>query len=144
MVDKRSRQESSFKRVTSWGDEEEISRSPRSQTGGQWSGRSKSSPPTWDRAGSGQSGAGKSSYWTPGRAERQAGDQPAHKPITRKSAAPQPTAKAKFVRRDSVQHVSFGVGTVIESTMTRDGEEVTVAFPGVGIKKLLAEYLRKL
>ena len=148
MVDKRSRQESSFKRMTAWGDEEDISRTPRSQTGGQWSGRSKSAPPTWGQAGAGQSGGGKSSYWAPGGAESQAGSQGAHKPIARKSAAAQsksgPAAKPKFERRDSVQHTSFGVGTVIESNITRDGEEVTVAFPGVGIKKLLAEYLRKL
>jgi DNA helicase-2/ATP-dependent DNA helicase PcrA len=148
MVDKRSRQESSFKRMTSWDDEEGVSRTPRSQTGGQWSGRSKSSPPSWSQAGSPQSGTGKGNYWTPGGAEGQAGSQGAHKPIARKSAAAQsaakPAAKAKFERRDSVQHASFGVGTVIESNITRDGEEVTVAFPGVGIKKLLAEYLRKL
>jgi DNA helicase-2/ATP-dependent DNA helicase PcrA len=36
-----------------------------------------------------------------------------------------------------VQHPTFGVGTVIESNVTRDDEEVTVAFPGVGIKKLM-------
>ena len=61
------------------------------------------------------------------------------------TAKPPTAAKAgQFQRRDSVQHASFGVGTVIESTMTREGEEVTVAFPGVGIKKLMAEYLRKM
>ena len=90
----------------------------------------------------------RSALATPGGAESQAGSQGAHKPIARKSAAAQsksgPAAKPKFERRDSVQHTSFGVGTVIESNITRDGEEVTVAFPGVGIKKLLAEYLRKL
>lgn len=148
MVDRRSRQESSFKRMTAWGDEDEISRTPRSQTGGQWSGRSKSSPPTWGQASGGQ-GGGKNAYWTPGGGSSNgAGEQPAARPITRKSTAQpsggKPAAKAQFQRRDSVQHVSFGVGTVIESTITRDGEEVTVAFPGVGIKKLLAEYLRKL
>jgi DNA helicase-2/ATP-dependent DNA helicase PcrA len=148
MVDKRSRQESSFKRMTAWGDEDSVSRTPRSQTGGQWSGRSKSAPPSWGQTGAGQppsqSTGGKSAYWTPGGAAGEQAGQSAHKPITRKSASAQPAAKAQFQRRDSVQHVSFGVGTVIESAITRDGEEVTVAFPGVGIKKLLAEYLRKL
>ena len=43
-----------------------------------------------------------------------------------------------FKSRDSVQHAKFGVGTVIESKVTRSDEEVTVAFPGVGIKKLSA------
>jgi DNA helicase-2/ATP-dependent DNA helicase PcrA len=36
-----------------------------------------------------------------------------------------------------VQHPTFGVGTVIESTVTRNDEEVTVAFPGIGIKRLM-------
>jgi DNA helicase-2/ATP-dependent DNA helicase PcrA len=155
MVDKRSRQESSFKRMTSWGDEEGVSRTPRSQTGGQWSGRSKSStPPGWGSASSRSSGGeaggkagGQSTYWSPGGAANDGLNKGAAKPITRKSAsqpAGKPAAKAKFARTDSVQHVSFGIGTVIESNVTRDGEEVTVAFPGVGIKKLLAEYLRKL
>jgi len=157
MVDKRSRQEGSFKRMTSWGDEEGVSRTPRSQTGGQWSGRSKSStPPGWGSASSRREGAGsetgskaggQSNYWSPGGAGSDAAGRPAAKPVTRKSASQaggQSAAKAKFKRTDSVQHVSFGIGTVIESVVTRDGEEVTVAFPGVGIKKLLAEYLRKL
>lgn len=145
MVDKRSRQESSFKRMTAWGDEENSGRSQRSQTGGQWSGRSKSSPPSWGQSSaSNQAGGGKGAYWTPGGAGGDAAGKPAAKPITRKSTAAQPESNAQFRRRDSVQHVSFGVGTVIESSITHDGEEVTVAFPGVGIKKLLAEYLRKL
>jgi DNA helicase-2/ATP-dependent DNA helicase PcrA len=141
MVDKRSRQESSFRRMTSWDDGGVGSRSPRSQTGGQWSGRSKSSPPNWSQAASGApASSGKTAYWTPGGEDRST-----DKPVTRKPALPaQPAAAAQFQRRDSVQHISFGVGTVIESAVTREGEEVTVAFPGVGIKKLMAEYLRKL
>ncbi len=69
-------------------------------------------------------------------------DPGAHKPPPSKAA---PTAEPRFKRRDSVQHSSFGVGTVIESAVAHNGEEeVTVAFPGVGIKKLLADYLKKL
>ncbi len=58
---------------------------------------------------------------------------------TARSAPARPTGgkKAQFKRMDSVEHAKFGVGTIIESTVTRDDEEVTVAFPGVGIKKLL-------
>ena len=37
-----------------------------------------------------------------------------------------------------MQHPQFGVGTVIESQVVGGDEEVTVAFPGVGIKKLAA------
>ncbi len=41
---------------------------------------------------------------------------------------------------DRVRHARFGEGTVVSSKLTRDDEEVTVAFPdpGVGIKRLLA------
>jgi DNA helicase-2/ATP-dependent DNA helicase PcrA len=39
---------------------------------------------------------------------------------------------------DRVVHRAFGEGTVVSSRLTRDDEEVTVAFPGRGVKKLLA------
>ena len=37
-----------------------------------------------------------------------------------------------------VRHRVFGEGQVVSSKLTRDDEEVTVAFPGQGIKKLMA------
>ena len=123
-------------------------RAPRCQTGGQWSGRSKSSPPpasesrrSTEPGSKPATSAGatqpKAAYWSPG------GKSPGtHKPPPSKAAT---TAEPRFKRRDSVQHTSFGVGTVIESAVAHNGEEeVTVAFPGVGIKKLLADYLKKL
>ena len=39
---------------------------------------------------------------------------------------------------DRVRHPAFGEGTVVSSKLTRDDEEVTVAFPERGVKKLLA------
>jgi DNA helicase-2/ATP-dependent DNA helicase PcrA len=39
---------------------------------------------------------------------------------------------------DRVRHQRFGEGTVVSSKLTRDDEEVTVAFPDQGIKRLLA------
>jgi len=39
---------------------------------------------------------------------------------------------------DRVRHARFGEGTVVSSKLTRDDEEVTVAFPDNGVKKLLA------
>jgi DNA helicase-2/ATP-dependent DNA helicase PcrA len=39
---------------------------------------------------------------------------------------------------DRVSHRVFGQGTVVSSKLTRDDEEVTVAFPERGVKKLLA------
>jgi DNA helicase-2/ATP-dependent DNA helicase PcrA len=41
---------------------------------------------------------------------------------------------------DRVRHVAFGEGTVVTSKLTRDDEEVTVAFPERGVKKLLASF----
>jgi DNA helicase-2/ATP-dependent DNA helicase PcrA len=37
-----------------------------------------------------------------------------------------------------VRHKVFGEGTVVSSKLTRDDEEVTVAFPEQGVKKLMA------
>jgi DNA helicase-2/ATP-dependent DNA helicase PcrA len=39
---------------------------------------------------------------------------------------------------DRVRHERFGEGTVVSSKLTRDDEEVTVAFPDQGVKRLLA------
>lgn len=132
MVDRRRRREASTQRATSWDDG---GRNPsRSQTGGYWSGRSKASPANWAQTTqptrpASESSAGGGKYWSPGGTEKRSKPQP-------KAAAGGAT---QFNRRDSVQHASFGVGTVIESERTSDGDEqVTVAFPGVGIKKLLA------
>jgi DNA helicase-2/ATP-dependent DNA helicase PcrA len=151
MVDKRSRREQSYKRMTSWdGDDDTNSRSnsrsssgssagtggrtggydwakssgSASAAGGSAGNRSASSSSSRSSSSSGNSG-GKPTYWSPGSsAGGGAGGTGNSRP-------------AQFARRDSVQHPTFGVGTVIESNVTRDDEEVTVAFPGVGIKKLM-------
>ncbi len=64
--------------------------------------------------------------------------------------APRSTAPATAVQRavipgerryrdgDRVRHAAFGEGRVVTSKLTRDDEEVTVAFPERGVKKLLA------
>jgi DNA helicase-2/ATP-dependent DNA helicase PcrA len=44
----------------------------------------------------------------------------------------------RFRDGDHVRHPAFGEGTVVTSKLTRDDEEVTVAFPDRGVKKLLA------
>jgi DNA helicase-2/ATP-dependent DNA helicase PcrA len=130
MVNARRRREASYLRATSWenSDGSHSVASGRSQTGGYWSGRSKSAPPaaTPAQPPAKASTASGSTYWSPGAGGK------AQKP-------PTSGGDLAFKRRDSVQHPSFGVGTVIESERTRDGDEqVTIAFPGVGIKKLLA------
>jgi len=44
----------------------------------------------------------------------------------------------RFRDGDHVRHPAFGEGTVVTSKLTRDDEEVTVAFPERGVKKLLS------
>jgi DNA helicase-2/ATP-dependent DNA helicase PcrA len=47
---------------------------------------------------------------------------------------------ARYKTGQRVRHSKFGEGTVIESKVTGADEEVTVAFPGVGIKRLTASF----
>ena len=50
---------------------------------------------------------------------------------------PQP-AEARFQTGDEVVHEVFGQGIVIESRLSGGDEQVTVAFAGVGLKRLMA------
>ena len=56
--------------------------------------------------------------------------------------APQTSAQPQFKTGEKVYHAKFGEGTVIESKWVGNDEEVTVAFPGVGIKRLVASFAR--
>jgi len=134
MVGRQQRRTAATQRMTSW-DGASSAQPQRSATGGYWTGRSKPAPLPSAPAG----GTGRAVYGAP-PASGEGGS--VLKPRSREAAAA--SAPAAFKRRDSVQHGSYGVGTVIESVVTRQGEEVTVAFPGVGIKKLLGEYIKKL
>jgi len=152
MVNHQDRRKASYERATTWGDDDSdnrrterrsTSQSNRSSTSSQrnpynWSaqgGDARKANPDDKREPGKPGDAAKQNYWSP----------EAQSPITRPSARPESqNSKAKvesrpaqFKRRDSVQHAKFGVGTVIESQLTRDDEEVTVAFPGIGIKKLV-------
>jgi DNA helicase-2/ATP-dependent DNA helicase PcrA len=132
-VDKRSRREAAYARATNWDgvdDDPPVRIRPIERNAYTWSSGDRSTRPT---TGSRNSGA-KATYWSPGgdnKISRRSGAEGA-------SGAQSATRKPQFNRRDSVEHAKFGVGTVIESNLTRDDEEVTIAFPGVGIKKLLA------
>ena len=55
--------------------------------------------------------------------------------------APKPEGEA-FRVGQKVKHAVFGVGTVLSSVGAGDEAQVTVAFPNVGIKKLVAGYAR--
>ncbi len=71
--------------------------------------------------------AGLSGAWT-GRSER-----------PRKRAAPSAT---RFRAGDHVRHPSLGSGVVVSSQLRSDDEEVTVAFPEKGVKKLMASFAK--
>ena len=47
-------------------------------------------------------------------------------------------APTTFKRRQSVEHPKFGVGMVIDSIVIGGEEEVSVAFPNIGVKKFMA------
>ena len=146
MVDRQSRRRASYERATTWdGDDDDFdNRRPRQSS----RPSTQRNPYNWSSQGSGaersnpdrqrdedkSSGSPKQKYWSPG--ENQPITRPAARPESQKATSGD--RKPQFNRRDSVQHAKFGVGTVIESQVTRDDEEVTVAFPGVGIKKLSA------
>jgi DNA helicase II / ATP-dependent DNA helicase PcrA len=60
-------------------------------------------------------------------------------PVARRAVErPLVPGERRFRDGDRVRHAAFGEGTVVSSKLTRDDEEVTVAFPERGVKKLLA------
>ena len=54
--------------------------------------------------------------------------------------APAGPQKAKYRTGQKVRHSKFGEGTVIESKLTGNDEEVSVAFADVGVKRLAASF----
>ncbi len=53
-------------------------------------------------------------------------------------SATQVPGEHRYKDGQKVRHKVFGEGTVVSSKLTRDDEEVTVAFPEQGVKKLMA------
>jgi DNA helicase-2/ATP-dependent DNA helicase PcrA len=53
---------------------------------------------------------------------------------------PRPNSQPQFKTGERVNHAKFGTGTVIESRWVGNDEEVSVAFPGEGIKRLVASF----
>ncbi|OUC07339.1 hypothetical protein RY27_15475, partial [Litorilinea aerophila] len=117
-VDRQSRRAAAYERATRWYAGPE--RQPRAGAA-----RGQRAPGDGRRRE-----AAAATYWSPGPSG------PA--PRIQRPSARSAEAETQFKRRDSVRHARFGVGTVIESTRVGDDEEVTVAFPGIGVKKLLA------
>ena len=74
----------------------------------------------------------------PGRAdddEEAAGAAPARSAVPPRPIVP---GERRYRDGDRVRHAAFGEGTVVTSKLTRDDEEVTVAFPDQGHQALLA------
>jgi DNA helicase-2/ATP-dependent DNA helicase PcrA len=51
-------------------------------------------------------------------------------------------SETRFRAGDHVTHPSLGDGVVVSSTLRSDDEEVTVAFPEKGVKKLMASFAK--
>ena len=52
------------------------------------------------------------------------------------------TSDTRFRAGDKVRHPSLGEGIVVTSAVRDDDEEVTVAFPDKGVKKLMASFAK--
>jgi DNA helicase-2/ATP-dependent DNA helicase PcrA len=129
MVDRQSRRETAYQRATDWNsgnlmDWDDAPRRKPAASQNYWS-------PGGAQSGA-QSGAGNSGQATP---STPSGGRPL---IRRPDPAAKTNQEPAYKRRQSVEHPRFGVGTVIDSVFVGREEEVTVAFPGVGIKKFLA------
>jgi ATP-dependent DNA helicase UvrD/PcrA len=57
-------------------------------------------------------------------------------------ARPAPASETRFRAGDKVRHPSLGEGMVVSSVVRDDDEEVTVAFPEKGVKKLMASFAK--
>ena len=63
-------------------------------------------------------------------------------PARKNTTTIKPPAEAKFSAGQKVRHAQFGEGIVVSSRIAGDDEEVTVAFPGKGVKRLLANFAK--
>ena len=66
--------------------------------------------------------------------------RPPRSTLERSSAASDVYKRQRYKTGQKVRHAKFGDGTVIESKLSGTDEEVTVAFPGIGIKRLAAAF----
>jgi len=66
---------------------------------------------------------------------------PASPPARQRDQAPSPRTTAFFAGQH-VRHATFGDGIVVSSKLVENDEEVTVAFSGKGVKRLLASFAK--
>ncbi len=67
---------------------------------------------------------------------------PSPTPARRSPSMPKGPTEAAFFAGQKVRHASFGEGVVVSSKLVDGDEEVTVAFSGKGVKRLLASFAR--
>jgi len=58
-------------------------------------------------------------------------------PSERRAKESPPPVLGQFKIGDRIHHKTFGEGTIVSIKMQDNDEEVTVAFPGKGVKRLL-------
>jgi len=117
-VDRRSRQAAAYDRATSWLD----------------------GPAMFGRYSDGNHQQSESSaYRTSSRPQSDPAQSRRPRRPRRPRRRPARTeAPTHFKRRQSVEHPKFGVGMVIDSIVIGGEEEVSVAFPNIGVKKFMA------
>ncbi len=126
------RREESKSRASSWN-QSTPSWSSNQGTSGQWSSKKTTT-------GSSQSTYNKSTSWS----------EPERKPLPKprfldnsREEPPQPTgSEPQYHTGQKVRHNKFGEGIIIESKVTGNDEEVSVAFTGIGIKRLAASFAK--
>ncbi len=147
-VNRQGRREAAYKRETTWSNDLDEGNSG----GSNWGNRTQQrNPYNWSSGGASQkseasnqrpassnqksqpTSQAQTNYWTPNSASKSPSGAPSR---NAQSATPISNHPTQFKSRDSVIHPKFGVGTVIESKLTTNDEEVKVAFPGIGIKTL--------
>ena len=111
-VDRRSRQAAAYDRATSWLD----------------------GPAMFGRYREDNNDPGEPSSYRPSN-RSQARPSQSRRPRRRPAQSEAPTL---FKRRQSVEHPKFGVGMVIDTIVIGGEEEVSVAFPNLGVKKFIA------
>ncbi|NLF14793.1 MAG: UvrD-helicase domain-containing protein [Anaerolineaceae bacterium] len=89
-----------------------------------------------ERAAGGRSGSTAFSPTRPELPERRL-DRPRHLEAER-TPDRRPAAEQQFHTGDQVRHETFGLGIVVESKVVGGDEQVSVAFAGTGVKRLLA------
>jgi DNA helicase-2/ATP-dependent DNA helicase PcrA len=68
--------------------------------------------------------------------------QPASPPARQRDQAAQAPRAAAFFAGQHVRHATFGDGIVVSSKLVENDEEVTVAFSGKGVRRLLASFAK--